>query len=124
MFGAWVSFTALFPQSLLALSLFWVLLLTPNIKIELSKLSMNKKTFFAVTTVAAIAATLFVTIPVFADFKPSDWQFKKAVRVPDISETQYVQVTVDKEVYAKSSNLGDLRVTDGSGGEVPYQLVV
>ena len=85
---------------------------------------MNKKTFFAVTTVAAVAATLFVTIPVFADFKPSDWQFKKAVRVPDISETQYVQVTVDKEVYAKSSNLGDLRVTDGSGEEVPYQLVV
>lgn len=63
-------------------------------------------------------------LSVSADWKPSDWQFKKTIRVPQASSGQYVQVTIDKQIYAKSPNLADLRVVDSTGTEVPYQLVV
>ena len=80
---------------------------------------MNKRTF----TIAGVSGILLFAAVAFADFKPSDWQFKKSVRTNTMSLTQYVQMTVEREVYAKST-LSDLRVVDSSGGEVPYQLVV
>ena len=81
---------------------------------------MSKKTF----AIAGLSGFLLFAAVVFADFKPSDWQFKKAIRVPALSSAQYVQVTIDKEVYAKSTNQSDVRIIDTAGNEAPYQFVV
>ncbi|MSU54928.1 MAG: DUF3999 family protein [Candidatus Taylorbacteria bacterium] len=80
---------------------------------------MNKK---IITSASILGIFAFATYA-FADFKPTDWQFKKAVAVPSVSVAGYVQATLDKDIYAKS-NLEDLRVVDALGLEVPYQLVV
>ncbi|MDO8482578.1 MAG: DUF3999 family protein [bacterium] len=75
-------------------------------------------------TVACFSGVLFFAAVAFADFKVSDWQFKKAVRIPVVTEARYVQVAVDKEIYAKSTNQSDVRIIDATGTEVPYQFVV
>lgn len=80
---------------------------------------MSKKTLIVF---GLLGISVFATA-VFADFNQADWQFKKAINVPAVSVPQYMQITIDKDVYARSSNLGDLRVIDASGREVPYQLV-
>ncbi|MDO8482841.1 MAG: hypothetical protein Q7S86_03420 [bacterium] len=81
---------------------------------------MSKKSI----VILGVSGILTFAAVTFADFKQSDWQFKKTIRIPAISVAQYVQVAVDKDVYAKSSSLADLRVIGSDGGETPYQLVV
>lgn len=62
---------------------------------------------------------------VLADFDLKEWRYEKSIKLPEISETQFVELTFDEEVFAKAaSGLRDIRVISGIGEEVPYKLLV
>jgi hypothetical protein len=69
---------------------------------------------------------LVAIVPVsaaLAAFSEKDWQFKRAITVPSSTGAGYVKVNLDKDVYAGSADLRDLRVISDSQEEIPYQLV-
>ena len=62
---------------------------------------------------------------VLADFDLKEWRYEKPIQLPKISETQFVELTFDEEVFAKTaSGLRDIRVISGIGEEVPYKLLI
>ncbi len=80
---------------------------------------MNKKITLLISTLGFLAPVFIVS----AAFNQTEWQFKKDISVRSINQPSYVKISLDKDVYAGSSNLNDLRVISGAGDEVPYQLV-
>ncbi len=80
---------------------------------------MKKITYgFLFLTLLAIASH------VSADFSLSDWKFKKLVEIPSLTNTSYIKVKIDPELWKESgSSFQDVRIIDGSQNEVPYQIV-
>ncbi len=73
-----------------------------------------------------LALALAVAGTAYADFSPSEWQYKKPViAVPTVGSSKYVRVSLDREVsFGARTDLADLRVVTSGGEEVPYQLVI
>jgi len=84
----------------------------------IKNMGKNKKYFFAV------AFALLVPILALADFSKTDWQFKKNIVLPAISEPTYVQVKLDKDISKTGMNYDDVRVVGDKNGETPYQITV
>ena len=64
---------------------------------------------------------------VLADFRGETWPFQKPILIPvDLPEESLVEFVPDREVFASATgSLADLRIIEeGSGREVPYQLLV
>ena len=63
--------------------------------------------------------------PAFADFSPSDWEYRKEILPPEqrIEEQGLIEVYLDAQVFRSSkAALSDLRVVSDKGKEIPYQL--
>ncbi len=76
------------------------------------------KKYLPYTVLAMILAPGFA----LAALTISDWRYVKAIQLPDISTPQYVKTTLDSDVYS-AGNLNDVRIINGQGIEVPYQLL-
>ncbi len=80
-----------------------------------------KKYIFAISFI-----TLFLVGTAYADFAPADFQYVRPINMGNNIKLPgtYVKFDVDRTVSTLSrTDLADLRIIDGSGGEVPYQLV-
>ena len=56
----------------------------------------------------------------------AQWQYYKDINISGSpTKGDLVKITLDQEVFDNAKkDLGDLRVTDGSGGETPFKLIV
>lgn len=72
--------------------------------------------------IASAILLLSVAYVAKADFLISSWRYKKTV---DAAHTGLVKVAADKDLFKHAQRgLGDVRVIDGSGSEVPYKLLI
>lgn len=70
-------------------------------------------------------AVFGVVLPSSADFQPGDWPYRKRIAAPSLTQEQYVTTSVDNEIFDKARfDLGDLRLIEEDGQELPYKLVV
>lgn len=66
-----------------------------------------------------------LSLPAAADFRPADWPYLKKIEAPSPIQQHYVALIVEKGVFDKARlDLGDLRIIEEHGEEVPYKLVV
>lgn len=73
---------------------------------------------------AAVVGGLSAASFVHADFIPQEWFYTKDIAIPGgITNGTLIGVELDSEVFGNAkSDLGDLRIVDTSGMEVPYVL--
>lgn len=67
--------------------------------------------------ITILISVFLLVAPVYAS---NDFQYSKLIQTDNL--TGYKSIVLDKEVYAHSSQLQDLRVFDETGEEVPYFL--
>lgn len=80
-----------------------------------------KKVFLLITFLFTI---FFYSGLVFADFKESDWQFKRDINLTSIvSSKKLAAFVLDNKVFeGANNNLSDLRIIDSNGKEAAYKL--
>jgi len=81
-----------------------------------------KNIFIPFLLIGIVLSSAFV---VLADFELKDWRYEKTIEIPAISETQFLELTFDEDVFANAAfGLRDMRVIGGAAAEIPYTLVV
>lgn len=66
---------------------------------------------------------LWANSPLWASFKQSAWKYMKPVEAPAGLPPGFCRFPLDGEVYARSqSSLGDQRILDSQGREIPFAL--
>lgn len=70
-------------------------------------------------------AVFGVVLPSPADCQPGDWPYRKRIAAPSLTREQYGTTSVDNEIFDKARfDLGDFRLIEEGGQELPSKLVV